>query len=36
MIRKELVCLTKDFAKELVYDAIYDGFKSCDNGLQLI
>ena len=36
MIKKETVCLTKDFAKELVYDAIYDGFKSCEKGLQLI
>lgn len=36
MIRKEPVRLTKDFAKELVYDAIYDGFKSCEEGLQLI
>ena len=36
MIKKEPIRLTKEFAKELVYDAIYDGFKSCENGLQLI
>ena len=36
MKRKEPVRLTKDFAKELVYDAIYDGFKSCETGLLLI
>ena len=36
MKKKEPVRLTKDFAKELVYDAIYDGFKSCEKGLQLI
>ena len=36
MIKKEPVRLTKEFAKQIVYDAIYDGFKSSDRDFRLI
>ena len=36
MKKKEPVRLTKDFVKQIVYDAIYDGFKSSDRDFRLI
>ena len=36
MIKKEPVRLTKEFVKQIVYDAIYDGFKSSDRNFRLI
>lgn len=36
MTKKEPIRITKDFAKQLVYDSIYDGFNSMDKRFRLI